>query len=169
METAFEQILINHYKADLIAYMKAHPENFEEVIQLAVSDKQPYAWRAAWLLWSCMEMNDPRVLDYQQDIIDCLKSSRENQQRELLNVILKLDIQEELEGLLFNACISIWEKLSNQPSVRLKALKTMIRIVRKHPELSQEIDFLTQSHYLESLPPASQKSVYVMIKSILQS
>ena len=36
----------------MIAYMETHPEAYEEAVQLAISDKQPYAWRAAWLLWS---------------------------------------------------------------------------------------------------------------------
>jgi hypothetical protein len=36
----------------LISYLSAHPEYFEEAITLAISDKQPYSWRAAWLLWS---------------------------------------------------------------------------------------------------------------------
>jgi hypothetical protein len=54
METALEWTLTNSYKADMISYLAAHPEDFEEVVKLAIADKQPYSWRAAWLLWSCM-------------------------------------------------------------------------------------------------------------------
>ncbi len=61
METALEHILISSYKADMISYMNAHPEDFEQVIELAVSDRQPYSKRAASLLWSCMEENDARI------------------------------------------------------------------------------------------------------------
>ena len=48
METALEWTLINTYKADMISYLAAHPEDFEEAIKLAITDKQPYSWRASW-------------------------------------------------------------------------------------------------------------------------
>ena len=41
----------------------------EELIELAISDKQPYSWRPAWLLWSCMDENDQRVQKHIPDII----------------------------------------------------------------------------------------------------
>ena len=63
-ETKLEHILTNSYKADMISYMKSHPEDFEEAIKLAITDKQPYSWRAAWLLWSCMDKNDQRINKY---------------------------------------------------------------------------------------------------------
>ncbi len=36
METALEQILISSYKAEMISFMDAHPEYFEEAIELAI-------------------------------------------------------------------------------------------------------------------------------------
>jgi hypothetical protein len=64
MESVLEHILANSYKQDIIKFIDDHPEEYEEVIRLAVSDKQPYAWRAAWLLCSCMEDNDRRIQPY---------------------------------------------------------------------------------------------------------
>ncbi len=61
MESLFENKLLNSYKDEMISFMHSHPEVFEEAIQLAISDKQPYSWRAAWLLWSCIEKNDKRI------------------------------------------------------------------------------------------------------------
>jgi len=48
----------------MISYLKSHPDDFEEIIKLAIVDKQPYSWRAAWLLWSCMDKNDQRIHKY---------------------------------------------------------------------------------------------------------
>ncbi len=64
METSLEHLLISSHKDEMIVYMVAHPEDFEEAIKLAISNKQPYSWRSAWLLWSCMEENDQRVQGY---------------------------------------------------------------------------------------------------------
>lgn len=63
-ETKLEYILTNSYKAEMITYLKTHPEDFREAIKLAISDKQPYSWRASWLLWSCMDKNDLRIRKY---------------------------------------------------------------------------------------------------------
>jgi len=50
MESALEQKLLNSYKSEMISFMNAHPEYSEEAIELAVSNKQPYSWRAAYVL-----------------------------------------------------------------------------------------------------------------------
>ncbi len=150
----------------MIAWMDAHPEYFEEAIKLAVSNKQPYSWRAAWLLWSCMEKNDHRIQGYVKSIIDTLSARNDNQERELLIILHQMEINEELEGLLFNHCISIWEKVNKKPSLRLTAFKIIVKLATKHPDLSREIILLTQNQYLDSLSPAAYKSVAKMIKGL---
>jgi len=72
MQTDLEHILTNSRKQDIISYMNDHPEDFDRVIRLAVSDQQPYAWRAAWLLCSCMKDNDKRLQPYIRKIITVL-------------------------------------------------------------------------------------------------
>lgn len=52
METPLEQILIKRYKSEMIAYIASHPEDFDELVNLAITDKPPYSWRAAWLLFN---------------------------------------------------------------------------------------------------------------------
>jgi hypothetical protein len=166
METALEWTLTNSYKADMISYLASHPEDFEEVIKLAVADKQPYSWRAAWLLWSCMEDNDQRIHKYLKRIINTISDKNDDQQRELLIILQKMEISKELEGSLFNHCVTVWERIGKKPSVRYNAFKIIVKIAKKHPDLSDEIAFLIQDQYLESLSPTVKKSISKMIKKI---
>lgn len=166
MDKPLEHILTNSYKAGMISYMEAHPEDFDETVRLAVSDNQPYAWRAAWLLWSCMKKNDPRIQRYIKNIIDTLKQKIDNHQRELLKILLEMELNEEYESLLFDICVAIWEKTGKQPSVRLNAIRMMVKIAKKYPELTNEIVILIQEQYLDSLSPAARKSIYKMIKKL---
>jgi hypothetical protein len=166
METALEWTLTNSYKADMISYLASHPEDFEEVIKLAVADKQPYSWRAAWLLWSCMEDNDQRIHGYLKRIINTISDKNDDQQRELLIILQKMEISKELEGSLFNHCVTVWERIGKKPSVRYNAFKIIVKIAKKHPDLSHEIGFLIQDQYLESLSPTVKKSISKMIKKI---
>ena len=166
MESTLEQKMLNSYKDEMISFMDTHPEFFEEAIELAIASKQPYSWRAAWLLWSCMEENDQRIQKYIKKIVDSLKDKDDGHQRELLKILLQMELKEEYEGILFNICMNIWEQINKTPSVRINALKFIIKIAKKHPELSQEITFLTQDHYLESLSPGVKHSVSKMTKEL---
>ena len=166
METGLEHILTNSYKADMISYLEAHPEDFEETIKLAISDKQPYSWRAAWLLWSCMDKNDQRIKKYIKDIINTLTTKNDDQLRELFIILQQLELDEEYEGVLFNNCVNVWEKINKKPSVRYNAFKLIIKIAKKHSDLSHEVVFLTQNQYMDSLSDTVKKSISKMIKEL---
>lgn len=152
METALEHILTSSYKDGMIRYIAENPEDFEEAIQLAVSDKPPYSWRAAWLLWSCMEKNDARVQGSVKTIIDILPTRKDNVQRELFKILYHMELNEEYEGRLFNC--------------RLNAFQLIIKIARKYPELSHEIVLLTQEQYTNTLSPGVKHSINRLLKAL---
>lgn len=149
--------------------MRGNPEEFAELMQLALTDKQPYSWRAAWLLWSSIEKNDIRVIPYIEKIIDVLPFKRDGQARDLLMVLQKMEIDEDLEGKLFDFSISIWEQIGKQPSVRINAFKMLLKIIQKHPELSNEIDYLIEPHYLSSLTRGAKHSISKLLASFKNS
>ena len=69
-----------------------------------------------------------------------------------------MELDEKYEGILFDICMNVWEQIDKSPSVRVNALKMIVKIANKHPELKQEIDFLTQDHFWESLSPGAKHS-----------
>jgi len=148
----------------MIAYMAEHPEYIREAIQLAVTNKQPYSWRAAWLLWSCMDENDKRLKKYINKIISSLANKEDGHQRELIKILMKMQLNDKQEGILFNFCIALWKKNNNRPSLRYTAFQFIIKTAKKYRELSDEISFLTQNHYLDSLTHGAKKSIDRMIK-----
>jgi hypothetical protein len=168
MESVLENKLISCYKDEMISWLKSHPEHFDEAIKLAISDKQPFAWRAAFLLTSCMEENDRRIQKHIKAIVDTIKTKKDGHQRELIKILYKMDIKEKYEGILFDICITIWEGIDKNPSVRITALKFILKVANKHPELLEEIVFLTQDHYLESLSPGVRRSIERMMKEVTQ-
>lgn len=117
MTSVLEEKLISSYKDEMISFLNNHPEYFDEAIQLAISDKQPFSWRAAFLLWNCMEDNDKRIQSYIKLIVDSIKTKNDGHQRELLKILSKMEIKEKYEGKLFDVCMGLWEQISKQPSV----------------------------------------------------
>jgi hypothetical protein len=167
-ETPFQYLLTNTYKGDLIVQMGSHPEFFTEALQLAVSNVQPYGWRAAWLLWSCMTKNDPRVQGSIPMMLEALPQREDGHQRELLKVLYMMELDEEQEGRLFDLCAGIWEQAAKSPGVRMNALKHILKIAAKYPELKNEIAFLVQSHYLDSLSPGARRSAIRMVREVME-
>jgi hypothetical protein len=163
MQSKLEYILTNSHKAEMIAYLKSMPADFDEAIKLALSDKQPYSWRASWLLWSCINKNDQRIQKYIEKIIDTLLERRDNQLRELLMILQQMDLDERYEGKLFDICVTVWMSIEKQSSVRYNAFKMLIKIAKKHPELTQEIHLLTEPHYLNSLSDGIKRSLLKMM------
>ena len=150
----------------MIAYMNSHPEVFDEAIELALSDKQPYSWRAAFTLWSVIKENDKRIQKHIKRIVNAVKTKRDGHQRELLKILLMIDLDEKYESKLFDICMSLWEQINNTPSVRSNAFKFILKIADKHPELKKEISFITQDHYINSLSPGAKHSIKKLIKEL---
>lgn len=164
MESTLEHKLLSSYKKEMISFMNDHPEYFEEAVELAVSDKQPYSWRAAYVLWSVIDKNDKRVQKHIKKIVSAIKNKNDGHQRELIKILLMMELNEKYESELFDICMNLWEQINKAPSVRINALKMIIKIANKHFELSKEISFLTQDHYLESLSPGAQHSIKKLMK-----
>lgn len=165
-ETRLEYALMHSHKNEMITFIKTHPEYFEEAIMLATLNKQPYSWRAAWVLWSCIEMNDPRVKKHIPKLIESIKQKEDGHQRELLKILLAMNLTEEQLGYLFDVCVSLWEEVEKKPSVRYTAFKFILKVVEKHPDLRNEILLLAQEKYMDSLSPGVHKSIMKMIEKI---
>ncbi|RYM31292.1 hypothetical protein ERX46_16525 [Brumimicrobium glaciale] len=163
-ETPLESILTKSYKEEMISYITAHQDEVDELIELAVSDKQPYSWRAAWLLWIIMEKNDLRVQAHVSTMVKQLNSCKDGQQRNLINILLKMEVPEENEGLLFDSCVDIWLKIEKQSSVRYKAFEVIVQLAKKYPELNNEVESLTDKRFIEPLSGGIRRSFYNLIK-----
>lgn len=162
-ETNLEYTLTNLYKGNLISYMASHQDDFPELIKLSISDKQPYSWRAAWLLWSSMDNNDKRIRKHLKMIIDILPNRHDSQQRELLMVLHRMELDSKYEGPLFDSCTKIWENINKHPSLRFHAFKKMVAISKNHPDLSSEIKLLTDAYYTENLTDNVKKSIFKLM------
>lgn len=151
----------------MVKVVNSSAENFNETIQLACTNKTPQSWRAAWVLGHCTKKNDQRISGFLNILIAAIDKKKDGHQRELIKLIIKNKLNEDQEGLLFDACMNIWETPSKSPSVRYFAFQFIVSIVKKHPALKQEIDFLTQPEYLESLSPGIRKGLEKRIKEML--
>ena len=167
MRKELEQVLMSFYKNEMISFIENNPEAFEEAIELALLDEQPLSWRAAWLLFDCTEENDKRIKKHLKRIINAAKSKTGGHQREFLRILLKMNLTENQEGILFDICMNLWEDVNNIPSVRYTGFKLIVKVAGKHPELLNELNIITRDHYMQSLSPGVRKSVQKIMNKII--
>jgi len=168
METALEIALMTKYKNEMVAWLKLYPEYFNEAVDLAVSEKQPYSKRAAFIIWSSIRQNDTRIKKRMKEIIRSFDSKSSDHKRELLKILLLTELCEEDESYLFDLSVSLWQNIHNDPSVRMTALKMILKISEKHTELFQEVLLLTDEKYIESFSSSARKSIFRLIQNFNQ-
>lgn len=138
-------------KESLLSFLDDHPELLEYTLQLSILAHQPQSWRAVWLIKLSTTKNDPEVLPYLDQMIRAIEGKGDGHQRELMNVILKMDWNEDQEGMLFDTCLEICGSISKSPSVRIIAFRILSRVIAKYPELWHEIQFIVEEDYLDTL------------------
>ena len=167
MNSPLEYVLLNSHKPAMITFMEAHPECLSEAVKLAIGNKDKLAWRSAWMLSDYLEKNDRRIKPYLKKIIKAVEGKPDGQQRELLKLIQLMKLDDEGEGMVYDLCTGLWKEIRKSPSVRINALKCLLDILKRHPELKEEIQFLCGSEYLEALSAGAKRSVQRMLNEAL--
>lgn len=146
-------------KHQLLAYLQQNPADLKELYPLALSEQQPYAWRAAWLLSSYLQKNTPGIADFLEAIVQQLPLKTDGHNRELLHILRRFEWQEAWIAPLFDNCQELWCTTSSLSSLRSHAFSIMFDIVQIYPELKNELTLLCEEHYLIELSPAIKKSI----------
>ncbi len=167
MTEALQSILtLSLRKEKLVAFLRKNPSLFDETIEVSLGNEKPQSWRAAWLIGHLIAKNDKRIKPHIKSILKVIKEKEDGHQREFLKILIKMNLSEKQEGILFDKCISIWEDINKSPSVRGFAFLIITNTVKKYPELISEIGFLTQEHYTATLSPGIRHSVIKIIKGL---
>ncbi len=166
-QTPLEEILVSAYKEEMVAYLSDHPEDFPEAIDLAVGDRPRYSWRAAWLMWSCIEPNDAKIRDSIDRLIAAMPGKPDGHWRELMKIVSHMQLDDEQEGRLFEMALQQWQDPEKQPSVRWMAFRFMADMVRKYPDLASEVKLVLRPNLVDPLSPGIRNSVSREAKKIL--
>ncbi|MEP0005756.1 MAG: hypothetical protein ABJ387_12990 [Balneola sp.] len=166
MSETLRSVLIRRRKSEMVEFMDNHPGSFDQAIKLALENEENLSWRATWLVAGIMKKNDPRVKPFIQKIIEVLPDRDDGHQRELLKILLKMDLGEDFESLLFDISVTLWEQVRKQSSVRYYAFQGMMKVVEKYPELKNEVLSLAQPHFVNTLSPGVRKGIYKKLNEL---
>lgn len=166
MPENWSDLLLNTHKTSLIEILHQHPEDKIKLLDLLLNEKDPVAWRAGWLLSDCLDTDDPIIIPLISDIIHFIPEKSEGQQREWLKILLRMNLNEEQEGKLFDLSTQLWLNPKKQPSIRMYSFRLMLKIAGKHPDLIPEIKVLASTEHAENLSPGVKHSVGLLLKKL---
>ena len=138
-----EANLVASSKAAVVAVAKRLEENpslVDDLFMLAISNKQPLAWRAAWVFSHMADYKSPLLPPLLPQIIKALLRIENQSQRGcFLRVLTRTDFMVDEYGDLLDFCINILLKPSNHPSHKFYCLDMLEKYAIQVPDLKQEL------------------------------
>ncbi|NQZ78034.1 MAG: hypothetical protein HRT61_18315 [Ekhidna sp.] len=147
------------HKESLLAQIQSDTNNFDLLLTWSLESDQPVGWRSAWLLRQILKVKDSRLSGKIAVMLSRFQTFNESQKREWLKALLNQELTDEEEGVLFDFCMSEWQKISNHPALRASAIQVIFKILTAYPELKDELTHVMTPEYTESLSPGIQKGV----------
>lgn len=114
--------------------------HFETLVELALHDPDPVAWRASWILDGGDEQEPGLGKPYLAQIIKALpKLESKGSLRTLLRMLSRYDIPSESQGLLIDLCFRYLTSELYPVAVKAHAMQIIYNHVLLYPELKDEL------------------------------
>jgi hypothetical protein len=155
-----------HSKAqinNLAGEILANPKMLSTYFKLSNLSDYEDADKASWIIRTYFQKTKEISLSDQRKIISLLNSTKhESVLRNISGIMVDIPFSERLEEELVNTCFKILNEQYHNVAVYANALQGLIPIVKKHPELREEIILITESN------PMKDKCVFQLrVKTIL--
>jgi hypothetical protein len=123
-----------------IAEVGASGERFDTLLNLTLFEKDPLAWRAAWILDGSDEQHPGLASPYLHKIIQNLPQlESKGALRSLLRLLCRFDIQEEDQGLLIDLSFGYLVSELYPVAVKVHAMQIIYKHTLIYPELKEEL------------------------------
>ena len=124
----------------LIGEVIKSESHFATLLQLALHEKDPIAWRAAWVLDGSDELKPGLARKHISRIVKALPGiESKGTLRSLLRLLTRYDITEKEQGLLIDLCFSYLVSAQYPVAVKAHAMQIIYHHVLLYPELKNEL------------------------------
>ena len=124
----------------LIGAVIKSESHFTSLLQLALYEKDPLAWRASWVLDGSDERKPGLARKHIPQIVQALpRLESKGSLRSLLRMLTRYDIPEDEQGLLIDLCFSYLVSEQFPVAVKAHAMLIIYNHVLLYPELKNEL------------------------------
>jgi len=140
----FRRLLLNFpsgFEKELyIAKVGASEERFESLLDISLHDKDPLAWRAAWIVDGSDETFPGLARNYISSIVQSLPEiESKGCLRSLLRMLCRYKIAEEKQGILIDLCFKYLVSELYPVAVKVHAMQIIYNHALIYPELKEEL------------------------------
>jgi len=115
-------------------------EHFAILLDLSLHEKDPLAWRAAWILDGCDELYPGLAGKHLPEIIGALPGlTSRGALRSLLRLLVRHSIPEDLQGMLIDFCFGCLVSELMPVAVKVHAMQIIYQHALIYPELKGEL------------------------------
>lgn len=120
--------------------VQSFPEKFKTLVDIALIEKDPLAWRAAWVLDGSDEKSPGLARDYISAIVCKLPEVKSKGSiRSLLRMLCRYEIHEDDQGILIDLCFKYLVSELYPVAVKVHAMQIVYQHVLIYPELKDEL------------------------------
>ena len=113
---------------------------FKSLLELSLYEKDPLAWRAAWILDGCDEKHPGQALPHLHEIIRQLPGIRSTGViRSLLRMLSRYEIPGKDQGMLVDLCFGHMTSELYPVAIKVHAMQIIYNHVLLYPELKGEL------------------------------
>lgn len=123
-----------------IAEVGASGKNIASLLDIALYENDPLAWRAAWILDGSDEQFPGLAADYVASIVRALPGIKSKGTiRSLLRLLCRYDIGEDEQGILIDLCFKYMVSELYPVAVKVHAMQIVYNHALIYPELKEEL------------------------------
>lgn len=115
-------------------------EEFSKLLDFALNEKDPLAWRAAWVVDGSDEQAPGLASDFISGIVHRLPGIKsKGTLRSMLRLLCRYDIDEDDQGILIDLCFKYLVSELYPVAVKVHAMQIIYQHVLIYPELKEEL------------------------------
>jgi len=145
-----EAILAKHSKQQtmsIVNYIGNDQKLFTEFVNVFLGDEYRVTQRGAWVFSHCIKEYPTLITPHHQRLIDELNNKQHHAalRRNIMKVYQDVDIPEEYESIIFDLCIKFLVDAKEPLAVKVYSMLTGLSLVKKYPELKNELAFVIKA------------------------
>ena len=116
------------------------PQNYQSLMDLALYDKRPMSWRAAYLIDKINDIQPELIKPYFIKMMEKVKTEKQKgKKRHFLKLISMNQIPTEQQGVMLDFCIETFKSSKEDVAVRVHAMQILYNLTEVEPGLITEI------------------------------
>ncbi|MEO6903085.1 MAG: hypothetical protein ABI315_08025 [Bacteroidia bacterium] len=162
------QLLKEHSRINMngIAELVGHsPIEFKKIIEIIYNEKPPLPQRASWILAIVNNTHPELLVPYLSLFIDTVSEFKVNGiKRNMMVVLSKHTIPEELQGKLIDVCFNLILSNTETVVVKTEAMQCISNIAKEHPAIANELKLVIMDQL-----PKTTAAFHLRAEHILKS